>query len=318
MKKQFMILCLMLPMFFACSEQNFQTISESQQTNALAIYNNKVDVLWVVDNSSDTMRQHQDRIAANMSNFQEGLVNSGTDYRVAATTMDISSTGENGDLIGQNLVVSSETTNAVSKLQSLIQQGGQGSSFEFGFVAMQRALEKAPSSFLREDALLVIVFITDDVDVSSGPVSDYVGFLNQLKGENTDEKQNWIANFIGVTELGDPRCNTFGMYSGVGHRYMEMAEGSGGVVDTICYTEFTSYMNQITERLQSVLNEFILEDRPLVSTISVQKNGVKVLQDSINGWVYKNETNTILLLGNSKPEPTDKIEISYELSNEQL
>jgi hypothetical protein len=314
--KKHLILVLISTSLFACSEQNFQTISSSQDAGVLAIYNNKVDVLWVVDNSSTTMERHQDRIAGFMGSFHQGLLNSGTDFHVAATTMDMSTNGEDGDLVQSGLVVRQNTRDAVSKLQSLIQQGGDGNNFEVGLAAMQRALEKAPSSFLRSDALLVIVFITDDQDVSVGPVSNYLNYLNNLKGVNTSEKQNWIANFIGVTQINDPRCRTFGMYSGIGNRYIELANASGGVVDTICYTDFTSYMDQITTRLQSVLNEFILEDIPLLSTISVVKNGSEVPQDETNGWVYKKETNTILLLGDSKPKPKDKIEIRYELSNE--
>jgi len=311
MNKKLWFIALLLP-----SEQNFQTISSSQQSNALAIYNNKVDVLWVVDNSSTTMERHQNRIAGFMESFHSGLVNSGTDFHVAATTMDMSVNGEDGDLVEAGLVVRQNTSSAVSKLQSLIQQGGNGNNFEVGLAAMQKALQKAPASFLREDALLVIVFITDDQDVSLGPVSQYIDYLDNLKGENTSEKQNWIANFIGVTEINDVRCRTFGMYSGIGHRYIALANHSNGVVDTICYTSFSSYMDQITARLQSVLNEFLLEDRPIVSTISVKKNGLDVAQDENNGWVYKKDTNTILLLGESRPEPKDNIEINYELSNE--
>jgi len=316
MTKKLSLATLLFSLLFACSEQNFQTISSSQQAGALAIYNNKVDILWVVDNSSATMERHQDRIASFMGEFHSGLTRSGTDYHVAASTMDMSSGGEDGELVESGLVVRSNTTNAVSKLQSLIQRGGEGNNFEVGLAAMKKTLEDAPSSFLRRDALLVVVFITDDQDVSVGPVSQYIQYLDSLKGENSDEKQNWITNFIGVTQLNDPRCRTFGMYAGIGRRYIDLANHSGGVVDTICYTDFSSYMDQITARLQSVLNEFILKDKPLLSTISVTKNGSAVIQDEINGWVYKKETNTILLLGESKPTPKDKIEIKYELSNE--
>ena len=251
-----------------------------------------------------------------MNGFYKGLQKSETDFHVAATTMDISSTGEDGDLVESGLVVRRNMSNSVLKLQNLIKQGDDGNNYEAGLSAMQRALEKAPRSFLRSDALLVVVFITDDEDFSVGPVSQYIEYLDALKGANTSEKQNWITNFIGVTQINDPKCRTFGMYAGVGNRYIEITNHSGGVVDTICYTDFSSYMDQITARLQSVLNEFILEDKPLLSTISVKKNGVEVPRDESNGWVYKNETNTILLLGDSKPVPKDDIEIKYELSNE--
>lgn len=299
----------------SCSEQSFESVSKLQSLSALATYNNKVDILWVVDNSSTTMQLHQNRIASYMSQFHIGLINSHTDYRVAATTMDGSSSGERGDLVQSGLIVTPNSSEPVQKLQSLIMLGGLGNNFEVGLSNMKLALEKNKENFLREDALLVVVFISDDQDVSLGPVSNYYEFLNDLKGENTEEKKNWISNFIGITDITDSRCRTFGNYSGIGERYIELSEYSAGVVDTICYTEFQSFMNQITTRLQSVLNEFKLENRPLVSTISVILNGQEVPQSENNGWLYKSETNTLLLLGDYQPKPNDNIEIKYELDN---
>ncbi len=299
----------------ACTEQSFESVSKLQSVSALATYNNKVDILWVVDNSSTTMERHQNRIAGYMSQFHQGLIDSKTDYRVAATTMDGSSGGEQGDLAQSGLIVTPNSEDSVKKLESLVRLGGSGNNFEVGLSSMRSSLEKNKDNFLREDALLVIVFISDDQDVSLGAVSEYYNFLNELKGENTNEKQNWISNFIGVTDITDSRCRTFGNYSGAGLRYMELSKYSNGVVDTICYTEFDSFMNQITIRLQSVLNEFIFENWPLVETISVILNGSEVPQDEINGWVYKSETKTLLLLGDYKPKPNDIIEIKYELNN---
>jgi len=299
----------------SCTEQSFESVSKLQSVSASATYNNKVDILWVVDNSSTTMERHQNRISGYMSQFHQGLIDSKTDYRVAATTMDGSSNGEQGDLVQSGLIVTPSSLEPVDKLKSLISLGGRGNNFEVGLSSMQKSLEKNRDNFLREDALLVIVFISDDQDVSLGTVSDYVDFLNDLKGVNTKEKQNWISNFIGVTDITDARCRTFGNYSGAGLRYMELAEYSNGIVDTICYTEFDSFMNQITVRLQSVLNEFKFENWPLVETISVILNGSEVPRDEVSGWVYKSETNTLLLLGDYKPKPNDTIEIKYELNN---
>ena len=166
MNKRPSILLLLFPFLFACSEQNFQTISSLQAESAQATYNNQVDVLWVIDNSSTKMENHQNRIAGFMENFHRGLLNSETDFHVAATTMDISENGEKGNLVESGLVVKQNTKGAVSKLQALIQRGGYGNNWEAGLTAMKEALEKAPRSFLRKNALLVIVFITDDKDTS--------------------------------------------------------------------------------------------------------------------------------------------------------
>lgn len=308
-------LLLLVVLLGACSGQNFQTIASEKSTEATAIYNNKVDVLWVVDNSFTTMENHQNRIANYMDVFHTDLLKTDTDFRIAATTMDMSSDGEQGALVEDGLIVSPSTKNPVEALKKLIVRGGLGSSWENGLSAMKKSMELRPKGFFRDEALLVIVFITDDEDTSNGLPSDYITFLNEFKGENKENEQKWIANYIGVTSLNDPRCTTYGNYSSIGHRYIELAEASGGIVDTICYTDFSTYMNQITVRLKSVLNEFTLKERPILDSITVNINGVNIRKDNMNGWIYNEKENSILLVGKSRPKPDDKIFISYELSN---
>ena len=314
-KEKYIISLILVSLLSACSSQNFQTVASKQSTSAKAIYNNKVDVLWVVDNSYETMALHQNRIAEYMNVFYSDLLKTGTDFRVAATTMDDSTNGEQGELVENRLIVSKSTVNPVQALRSLIRQGGNGNSYERGLSTMKKSIQREPEGFFREDALLVIVFITDDEDFSPVLAADYIAFLNEFKGENKENEQKWIANYIGVTSLNDPRCTTYGNYSSIGHRYIELAEASGGIVDTICYTDFSSYMNQITVRLKAVLNEFILNDRPILDSITVNINGVNIRNDSVNGWIYNETKNSILLVGQSKPKPEDKILINYELSN---
>jgi len=304
----------------ACSKQNFQTINDENSFLAAASYNANVDVLWVVDNSHPTMIKHQDRIADEMNGFYQGLLANQTDFRIAATTMDVSADGERGNLVGSVPVVTKSTPNAVFRLQELLKRGGDGANGEVGLGAMKRALERQIAlgenkNFLRDDAVLVVVFVTDDKDFSNGEVADYKKFLDELKGENTSEEQNWVANFIGITDINDPNCTTLGDFAVIGEDYIELAEGSGGVTESICETDFSSYVDQITLRLKSVLNKFILEDIPLLDSLTVYKNGVLIRQDGTNGWAYETETNTVILNGSAKPGPDDSIEIKYEIKN---
>lgn len=303
---------------FGCSGQNFQTIDQDSKYTATAFYQKDVDVLWVIDNSYINMKTHTDRIKKNMNVFHSGLENTGTNYRVAATTMDMSSQGERGDLIGS--VVEKNDPNAVQKLESLLTWTHDGSDAEKGLEAMKASIQKQiamgnAASFLREDALLVIVFVTDDKDFSASTVSSYETFLNDVKGENTEQRQNWIANFIGITDLNDPNCKTYGSFSGRGDRYIDLAQRSGGVSESICYTDFSSYLDQVTVRLKSVLNEYILDKKPILDSLAVYKNGVLIRKGDVDGWSYNAEKNSVFLNGSAKPGPNDKIDIKYELGN---
>jgi len=312
------VILIMLFWATACSNQNFQTINDENTFLASATYNTNVDVLWVIDNSHTPMITHQNRIADKMQSFYNGLLANKTDFRIAATTMDMSVTGAQGDLLGSVPVVTKSTPNAVARLQELLKRGGDGANAEIGLGAMRRALEKekakgAASNFLRDDALLVIVFVTDDKDFSVGTPNDYKVFLDGLKGENTLKEQKWIANYIGITDLDDPNCKTFGDYSVRGEDYIELSQSSGGVSDSICDTDFSSYIDQITLRLKSVLSRYKLEDIPILDSLTVYKNGVVVRQDNLDGWVYEKETNTVVLNGSAKPGPNDDIEIKFEI-----
>lgn len=306
-------------LMMGCSNQNFQTVNTENSFDAQAVYSANVDVLWVIDNSYETMELHQERIASKMQSFYNGLVRNNANFRIAATTMDMSRTGARGDLLGSVPVVTRSTPNAVARLQELLRRGGEGNNAEIGLGAMRSALEKevakgSSAKFLRDDALLVIVFLTDDEDFSAGTVADYKNFLDNLKGQNTLNSQKWIANYIGVTDLNDSRCTTYGDYSARGDNYIELAQGSGGVSESICQTDFGSYIDQITVRLKSVLNRYKLEENPLLDSLTVYKNGVLIREDNVNGWTYEAETNTVVLNGSVKPGPNDEIEIKYEIN----
>lgn len=313
----------------ACSKHSFQTVNTESSFSAKAFYNANVDVLWVIDNSYSTMEVHQNRIAQKMSEFYNGLVANQANFRIAATTMNLGgcerwgARGDDGELLGSTPVITKSTPNAVVKMQNLLKRGSDGCNAEKGLAAMKRALEKehakgSAAQFLRDDALLVVVFVTDDEDFSvpADPVAKvnlYKNFLDTLKGENTVNDKKWITNYIGVTDFNDPLCTTYGGYSARGEEYMELSNLSGGVVESICNTNFSSYINQINVRLKSVLNKYQLESRPILDSLTVYINGVLIRQDSVDGWVYDDERNMIILNGSAKPGPNDDVEIKYEI-----
>lgn len=316
--KNLSLMIMVITLTLGCSNQNFETVNTDDKFLASAVYSFDVDVLWVVDNSYETMEVHQNRIAQKMASFYDGLIANKANFRIAATTMDMNSGGDQGELLGSVPVVTKDTPNAVLRLEELLKRGGDGANAERGLLAMKTALEKenakgSAAKFLREDALLVVVFVTDDEDFSTGTVTDYKNFLDNLKGENTVDEQRWITNYIGVTDLNDPQCTTYGDYSARGEEYLMLASMSGGVVESICNTDFSSYINQINVRLKSVLNKYKLDSRPILDSLTVYINGVLIREDNVNGWSYDEDKNMIILNGTAKPGPNDDVKIKYEI-----
>ena len=316
--KNLILISISLLLMTACSNQNFQTINTEDEFTAKAFYSFDVDVLWVVDNSYSTMEVHQNRIADKMNTFHQGLLRNNANFRIAATTMDMNNSGDQGELLGSVPVITPQTTNEVLRLQDLLKRGGDGANQERGSLAMKTALEKevakgTAATFLREEALLVVVFVTDDEDFSGITSAQSKTFLDNLKGENTADNQKWIVNYIGVTDLNDPQCTTYGGYSARGEEYLELANISGGVVESISKTDFGSYIDQINVRLKSVLNKYQLDSYPILDSLTVHINGVSVRQDEVNGWVYDESKNIVILNGTAKPGPNDDVEIKYEI-----
>lgn len=322
--KNLSLIIIGMVLFTGCSSQNFETVNTDDKFLASAVYSFDVDVLWVIDTSSETMAVHQNRIAAKMGEFYDGLVANNANFRVAATTMNLGGGGgcetgsDNGELLGTVPVVTKSTPSAVVRLQDLLKRGGDGCNAEMGLEAMKIALERervkgAASKFLRKDALLVIVFVMDDDDFSPGSLNSYKNYLDNLKGENAEGEQKWIANSIGVTDLNDPLCTTYGSYSAKSVEVEALANISGGVVESVCSTDFSSYVNQINVRLKSVINRYKLESTPILDSLRVYINGVLIREDDVNGWRYDAENRTIVLNGTAAPGPNDDVDIKYEI-----
>lgn len=198
---------------------------------------NKMDLVFVIDDSA-SMEQEQSNLATNFPMFAQLLSNYVTpdgehiDYRIAVTTTgkDLQYTISSG---GLNLPQNEPGDNGAFKnncnmtkrfleptdanmqqvLSCRANVGTGGPSFEMPLLMTKWALEKrvmdgTNAGFLREDALLGIVMLTDEDDasteqnnftvtVSSQPPVDFhpanlITFLDTLKGHRT----RWAAGVI--------------------------------------------------------------------------------------------------------------------------
>ena len=166
------------------------------------VANRPWDVLFVIDNSA-SMRQEQDSLAANFQRFidvfENNLPEGRPDLHIGVISTDVgagenphtgcSNAGDNGALqsggsqcsglenaflIDRANVDGTRTQNFVGELgdafSCIAQLGTQGCGFEQPLEAVKRALDGSQpgnNGFLREDAYLLLVFITDEDDCSA-------------------------------------------------------------------------------------------------------------------------------------------------------
>jgi hypothetical protein len=306
-----------------CNQQQFGLAAQSQEFGQKAMYNTQVDVLWVIDTSS-SMDTHQNLLADQMGLFVDAMNQTGLDYHLAVTTMDMSSSGAKGKFVaaaGTPLVLTSQTPNLTSILQQRIRLGGSGSPVERGLEAMKAALSSPLASatgynsgFLRKDALLVVVFLSNEDDQSAS--MDYGAFLDEVRPPLAlTGERSWLAQFMGVTD-GDSSCKTSAWsqagYSEVGTKYIALANESGGTSEAICDADLKRALTNVKARILEVITEFHLDRTPDLSSLAVYINGALVPQDATNGWTYYASSNSIRFHGTAVPPVDSSIRIDYD------
>lgn len=302
----------------ACSPANFGVAPASEEFAQSVTYAKDVDVLWMIDTST-SMDKHQNLLAAQMGIFVDSLNETGLNYQVAVTTMDMGSSGEKGRFVAQSgtpAILTAQTPDLKNVLSNRLRLGANGSPVERGQEALKAALTApnittgANKGFLRPNSLLVVVFLSDEEDQSAN--QDYAAFLDEIRPPLATGERSWVSHVMGVMP-NDPSCTTAEWgYSSVAYRYMSLATASGGVSESICDADLRRALTNVKARILEIATEYKLDRKPIVSTIQVVVNGQPVPKDSVNGWSYIAEKNSIRFHGNAVPKPGSGIRVNFD------
>ena len=257
----------------------------------------KMDVLFVIDNSG-SMGQEQTNLIANFPAFITVLNNSGLDYRVAVTTTgrDYSYTmttplgslpqsqdgGDNGAMLKPaacNMTkrwIDKADVDPQATFSCVANVGTGGPSDEMPLSAMRDAFEERMTDntnmgFRRADALLAVVFLTDEEDCSyeqsvslafgqslcdsmTEPVGNYVTFLDTYTGH----RSRWAT--AAIAEPGPGACS-----SGFGDadeatrlKQFVTQTGTNAVMSSICDGDLSIGLMQALTLFQSACGDIIL------------------------------------------------------------
>lgn len=302
---------------------------------------NAVDILWVVDDSP-SMREEQVELGARFDEFITALADLQADFHMGVITTDRNDGGlfqtepgplqslrceatppeleycenlrfEQPFLQGGDYLVDVddpsqgfETGQLSQDFRCIASAGDCGGAFERGLETLELALGEdlgpANSGFLRDDAFLVIIFLTDEDDCSNNdafsitqdndcyaietrdslvPVQNYYDNLVALKGG--DESRVLIAGLIGPSDnlelqtyeelaQNGPRFSCISqLQEGAGaanardgERYRELIDlvGSRGIEESICQGDFSRALNNIGEILRENLDVNCLREAP--------------------------------------------------------
>ena len=248
----------------------------------------KIDLLFVIDNSG-SMGDEQTNLIANFPTFIQVLNQSGLDYRVAVTTTAREysytmapfpipmNTGDGDDGAMLQPASCMMTKRWIDKMDPnpgqtfacVANVGTGGNSDEMPLGAMRdafedRMMDNTNAGFHRPDALLGIVFLTDEEDCSyetsvsfpigqtlcdsqMEPPANYVAFLDQYTGHRT----RWAAAAIAGMGPGD--CSsTFGS-ADEATRLKAFVQGAGAQarMSSICDGDLSISLSQTLALFQS-------------------------------------------------------------------
>lgn len=278
-------------------------------------YNNKVDIVWVIDNSS-SMLQHQTRLIQQVPLLVSKLNSLKMDYHMAVVSTSMGGANPNGgQFIGTPKFLTSKTSDLQNLLSSKFNLGQNGSNNERGMESLEAALSSsylngAGAGFFRSDALLAVIALTDEDDKSGESATYYDNFFTSIKPDFETGDKGWLFNFIGVLDLS-PACRTFNDYSEPGLLFMDLADRSGGKKESICASDLSAAVSNIHARIVSIVTEYKLNRLPVVSSIKVFVNGQLIPEDSVNGWTYFADKNVIRFNGTSVPPADAKIRVDF-------
>jgi len=286
----------------------------------------KVDFIWVIDNSG-SMEDDQQALAAAATAMAAQLRNATIDWRIATITTDYDQRGPG------NLRITDFTTD-VATFQQNAQPGTGGSGTERGFQPIKCALQggttndcknnshipyflpSAPNdpSKIRPDATLVVVFVSDESEQSSGTVDEWVQFFSDWDPNQPGRR----AFMAGIT-----RCDASISGSGCGAgdarrtRYTDLIaqmQGVHGDLNNLAGIEGT--IRAIITSVIGATSPYELSHPPISTSIKVAIDPARLVppdpslppcpsgdvpRSRDNGFDYDGASRRITFHGNCRP-----------------
>ncbi len=260
----------------------------------------KIDVLMVVDNSS-SMESYQYQLGSNFQAFISWFVEGNVDYQIAVTTTDDGndstvSDPARGAFVGPIITSAMDLDEADALFSQEVNVGTDGSGIEAGLKTAYLALTDTDrlgdqiTAFLREDASLSIVFVSDEEDSSPWPVNDYVNAFFELKGHRSRDAFNASALTVTDKSLCDEQLAA---YSSPGTRYVDVATQTHGLTGNLCSSDFTQIVNDLSLANSRIADTYLLSREPDAETLTVtlEVDGVETeVPCNAGQWTYERIT----------------------------
>jgi len=256
-----------------------------------------VDILWVIDRSC-SMDEYDPELLAGIEAMMNALPESG--WRLAMMSSDPYASA----LEAQFPLVPGDDIGDAINMFSIMKFGAQ----EKGFDAVYEYITNNPyaSTWMRQDAALLVVFVSDEEEQSNTNfynVDDFKSWYGNQRGGS-----GYIASIINVNKA-DSVCTPSPVASNSGYRYMEVTNFFGGVIVDICDIDWASGVKDASSRLEPY--EFIE-----LTYFPSHESSMRVFVNGVPNWdwYYDRSNNTVYFT--NIPESNDSVDVAYHYDPE--
>jgi hypothetical protein len=276
----------------------------------------KADILLIVDNSC-SMSDDQQNLAANFASFIKYATAAQVDYHIGVTHVDPSIAGYAELLYGPGhpeRVLTPQTPDVENKFKLKVNLGAIGGwecEAEPALMALTAPLiNNENAGFLRQDAALAVVGITDENDQSPQSTTYYLNGLWNIKGFN--RKTMFTFNAIASFDPSCPAVNDSGELA----FYVSQ---TNGVKESICTPDWAKTLENLGKTAFGFRTNFFLTSAPDLTKgpIEVKIDGTLIPNTDSRGatiWTFDSVVSSINFEPMYVPEPGQTLTITYHVT----
>lgn len=248
-----------------------------------------VDILWIID-TSGSMSRYNTELLAGIQAMLLALPESGWRLAMMSNDPDYASTESQFPLVPGDDIVDAE--NMYNNMGKGHREAGFDAAYEY---LMNNTYAQ---TWLRYDAALLVVFVSDEEEQSNTHFPTVESFISWYQGLRSGSA--YLSSIVNLTP-SESLCNTSDYNTG--DRYIEATNHFMGQIVDICSEDWSAGVVDAASRLEP--HEYIqLTHEPVEESIRVFING------SLNyDWYYSSADNTIYFT--IIPGGNDLVEVGY-------
>lgn len=254
-----------------------------------------VDIIWVIDQSG-SMNSYQSELLLGIDAMMSALPPSGWRLVMISTDPDAAVVEQQFPLVSGDDYSDAET------MYNNMEEGQE----ESGFDAVYEYIENNnyAATWMRSEAALLVVFVSDEDDQSSSftTSADFISWYAARRFGNV-----FLASIVMQEEVMSV-CDPYGYGSDVGTRYMDATSMLFGTIVDICSDDWAPGMTDATTQIDPY-ESLQLTHEPIPQTVRVFVDG----QLSYD-WYFAPADNTVYFT--VVPEGGKLVEIGYVIAEQ--